>query len=284
MKTLINLAIISIFTLSSCQSSKEVVLDSKKEDTVKRPVESNKATAVYWQQNSAEYEALCYQAFNAAQSYLNQFLDNYDAKGNFAPDLQDGRKKAIIIDLDETVLNNSPYNGYLLKNQLDYSYQSWIDWTSTASAELIPGALEFINNTNKAGIEIFFISNRSEEELAYTVQNLTEKGVQFKEENLLLGRLDLRSQKDFRRNAISPAFDIIMLIGDNLADFHEVFESDIRRSDRKEVVETFQNEFGKKYIILPNVMYGGWEPIESSEDPMIIEPIKELDQFIESFK
>lgn len=284
MKNLLNLALISVITLSSCQATKEVAEDSKNEDVGTNSLVSNKTTAVYWQQNSAEYEALCYQAFNAAQSYLNQFIDGFDAEGNYVSNEQGDKKQAIIMDIDETILNNSPYNGYLIKNQTDFSYQTWINWTSMASAELIPGALEFINNATKAGIEIFFISNRTEQELDFTIQNLREKGVQLKEENILLGSSGLNSEKTSRRNLISPSFDVIMLIGDNLADFHDVFESDIMLSQRKEIVESFQNEFGKKYIILPNVMYGGWEPVEPSEDPSIKEPVKDLDQYIESFK
>lgn len=284
MKNLLNLALISIITLSSCQAVKEVAEDSKKEDVGTNSLVSNKLTAVYWQQNSAEYEALCYQAFNAAQLYLNQLIDGFDAEGNYISNLQNDTKQAIIMDIDETILNNSPYNGYLIKNQTNFSYNSWIDWTSMASAELIPGALEFINNTTKAGIEIFFLSNRTEQELDFTIQNLREKGVQFKEENILLGRSGLNSEKIARRNSISPAYDIIMLIGDNLADFHDVFESDIMLSQRKEIVESFQNEFGKKFIILPNVMYGGWEPVEPSNDPSIREPLKDIDQYIESFE
>ena len=177
MKKFIQLSIVSILTLTACNTTKDIAKEEIEEVAVSTSDQSNNGTAIYWQQNSAEYEALCYQAFNAAQAYLNQFLDGFNPNGD---EISNDKKKAIIMDLDETVFNNSPYNGYLVKNNLIYTPETWRDWTIQTSAELVPGAAEFIKGAIDAGIEIFFISNRSQAELPYTIQNLVDKGVQFK--------------------------------------------------------------------------------------------------------
>ncbi len=272
--------IITVF-LSSCQLTKQGSSDgSSKEAVSHKKIGNNKATAVYWQQNSAEYEALCYQAYNSAENYLRQYTGGSDQDGNVI--VAKDQKIAIIIDLDETVLNNSPYSGYLVKNNLDYNYDSWLEWVETASAELVPGALEFINNAIRMEVEVFFISNRFEQELEPTIRNMIEKGIQFNEKNVFLRNAN--SEKMSRRDMITSAFDVVMLIGDNLADLHDVFESDILMEQRKEVVASFKKEFGSKYIILPNPVYGGWEPTEPGQDPKLTQPIKNLNPFINSFK
>ena len=283
MKKFIQLSIISIFTLTACNTTKDITSDEIEEKAVSTSDQTNTGSAVYWQQNSAEYEALCYQAFNSAQVYLNQFLDGFNPSEE---EINNEKKLTIVMDLDETVLNNSTYNGYLVKNNLIYSPETWREWTMQASADLVPGALEFINGATDAGIEIFFISNRSQRELPYTIQNLVEKGVKFSEEKILLSGRDFGSKKQDRRNIIAPSYNIIMLIGDNLADFHEVFESEVIELDqRKQLVNSFQNQFGKKFIILPNVMYGDWMPTEPAEnDPNRPVPVKDLNPYIESYK
>ena len=143
-----------------------------------KPNNEYKIQAQVWTQNSAEYRALCYQAFNTARLNLDSFLSS-DKKYN--------KPLAIITDVDETVLDNSPYDGKLILNNISYNRESWVDWGNMEIAEAIPGSLEFLKYASEKGIEIFYVSNRYSEQLNSTVNNL--KKLDFpdaKESNVLL--------------------------------------------------------------------------------------------------
>lgn len=58
--------------------------------------------AVSWYQNSAEAKALYLQGYNTAKYQLDEHIKKDKGK----------KKLAIALDLDETVLDNSPYQGY----------------------------------------------------------------------------------------------------------------------------------------------------------------------------
>jgi 5'-nucleotidase (lipoprotein e(P4) family) len=202
-------------------------------------------TAVF-QQRAAEYNALCFQAYNIARVRLDEAL----AKSQSKP-------LAIVTDIDETVLDNSPYD---VKQSLvgkDYEQKSWEQWTSLAQADTIPGALSFFKYASSKGVKIFYLTNRAESERKGTLNNLIVKGFPDSLNEQLILKADI-SSKEPRRQAIADKYDIVMLIGDNLGDFSSLF-------DKKPVDERNRNaamsasEFGKKFIVLPNPVYGDWE-------------------------
>ena len=236
--------LVSASLMVACSSSKSSL--SKAESTIS---ENSKLSAVLWQQTSAEYEALCYQAFNAA-TYRMETTNIDDSDGNI-------QKMAIVMDLDETVINNSPYNGWLIENNQEYSESSWREWTNSSKAELIPGAREFIVAAQNKGFKIVFISNRSIEELEPTVINLNNSGVEVDISDFLLKTGS--SSKTDRRQKVLAQFKIFMLIGDNLADFNDAFDMELNIFERKELVAKYSGRFGSRFIVLPNVMYGNWE-------------------------
>ena len=129
----------------ACSSSQSTLSNAQSGAT-----EDSKLSAVLWQQTSAEYEALCHQAFNVATYRLNIInnsdLDVIDQETGAAmvDQTSPNKKMAIVMDLDETVLDNSPYNGWLIENNKTYNVESWTEWCNIAKAELVPGALEFI--------------------------------------------------------------------------------------------------------------------------------------------
>jgi 5'-nucleotidase (lipoprotein e(P4) family) len=224
--------------LSSCSSSISTSNNSRPD-----------TDAVVWQQTSAEYTALCYQAFNAAKYQLNENLKN---------DSYNSSSKAIILDLDETVIDNSPYNAQLILENKDYTPQTWKNWVEKKNATLVPGAKDFLDFATEKGFNIFFISNRSKEYILETSENLQSKGIEIQESNYLLK--DNSSSKVDRRNFVSSKLDIIMLIGDNLADFTDELDKELTVKERKHLINTEFNEyFGYRYIILPNIMYGNWQ-------------------------
>ncbi len=207
-----------------------------------------KIQAQVWTQNSAEYRALCYQAFNTARLNLDSFLSS-DKKYN--------KPLAIITDVDETVLDNSPYDGKLILNNTSYNRESWVDWGNMEIAEAIPGSLEFLKYASEKGITIYYVSNRYSEQLESTINNL--KKLDFpdvKESNVLL-RDDSRSKSE-RRKFVSENNEVIMLIGDNLADFNDDFEVKLLE-ERTNYTDNLRSEFGTKLIVLPNPNYGDWE-------------------------
>lgn len=235
--------------------------------------------AINWFQQSGEYIALAHQAFNMSKLIFDQALT------------QRIKNPAVIVDIDETVLNNSAYQASLVNTNNSFP-TNWDEWIKSKKATAIPGAVEFVNYVNSNGGKVFFISDRSQSssnnyknndlELA-TVANL--KGVGFsgtnhttvllKEEfnKLINGREN--SSKQWRHEAVEKglvdgtAHQIVVLVGDNLNDFDE--NAGTLNNERRSYVESVKNSYGMAnfkpspkslkpaYIMLPNPMYGAWE-------------------------
>ena len=220
---------------------------SCKESEVKNSNEY-KVQAQVWTQNSAEYRALCFQAFNTAKINIDSYLSSekkYD------------RPLAIITDVDETVLDNSPYDGRLILEDVSYDRESWVEWGNLEIAKAIPGSLEFLTYASEKGIKVFYVSNRYSEQLESTINNLKRLGFPNVSESTVLLRSDSRSKSE-RRNSISDGHEVIMLIGDNLSDFNDEFEVKISE-ERINYTNEMRGNFGTKLIVLPNPNYGDWE-------------------------
>ncbi len=203
--------------------------------------------SVLWFQTSAEMRALSYQAFNVARMKIERDLSLNRSK----------KKKAVVVDIDETVLDNSPHMAKLIKENQAFPY-AWADWVSKAQGEPLPGAVEFLNFVVSKDYDVFYVSNRSAEtDLERTIVNLTAKGFpQATNDHVLL--MKGVSSKEPRRKNIENTHELVLLMGDNLNDLANVFE-------RKAVPERFaevdkvHEEFGNRFIVLPNPMYGEWE-------------------------
>lgn len=204
-----------------------------------------------WQQTSAEYRAIAYQTFNMAKMVLDLELNK---KGK--------KKKAIVLDIDETVLDNSPYQAMVIARKTGYP-DKWFEWIDAAKAEPVPGALEFLKYADSKGVKIFYLSNRKIKKnrkvpgMKNTIKNLNAFGFpQVKESHLYLRSKE--SSKIKRRSQISENYDIVMLFGDNLNDFDGMFEHKGIK-DRKAAVDEVKSMFGHRFFVLPNPMYGEWE-------------------------
>jgi len=208
--------------------------------------------SVSWYQQSAEMTALYYQGFNIAHQRLDEaILANKQEK-----------PLAVVVDIDETMLNNSPFEALLIKNNDNQA--EWYKWTEKASAKALPGALGFAKYCEEKHVGIFYITNRDDNERIVTLKNLQLEGFPYADENHLLTKSDLSyssgntSSKAGRRAKVAENHSIILLIGDNLNDFSEIFE-DRKANKAKETVQENRDFFGQKFIILPNPMYGAWE-------------------------
>ena len=206
---------------------------------------SKKEHSLYWQKNSAEYVALSYQAYNLAKFRLDEKLNS-----------EFNKRPAIVIDLDETVLNNLPYNEMLIDSSEVFTQESWSKWVNKKIATKVPGSLEFINYAKSKNVKIVYLSNRRVENYDPTKENLVNLGYPFDEDTLMLLR-DETGDKTARRSTLND-YEIIMLLGDNLADFSSVFYKK-SNNERIQSVDSLSKIFGDKFIILPNLIYGDWE-------------------------
>jgi 5'-nucleotidase (lipoprotein e(P4) family) len=210
-------------------------------------VDEIKVLPVLFQQEAAEYRALCYQAFNLAELRINGIKKRKIRKGHLA----------IITDLDETILDNSYSEANLIREGKNYSSASWKKWTDLSAATAVPGAVDFLKYVHAKGIEIYYISNRKTDEFISTLKNLVKLGLpNADEQHILLYALD--SPKEVRRQIVMKDHQVVMLLGDNLNDFKDVFENKTIK-ERFQSTDDFRKEWGNQFIVLPNPVYGEWE-------------------------
>ena len=212
--------------------------------------------ATLWYQKSAERRALCYQSFNWAKIIIDQQLL-----------LPSQGKKAVILDIDETILDNRPFQAELILQKQPYHPDLWYQWTRHASAEALPGALGFCQYLYEKNIEIFYVSNRTMNERKSTIKNLSELGFPYADHNHLLLK-DSTGSKKARIEKVDDTHEIILMMGDNLNDFSALFE-DRSAHDGHLLVDQYAEDFGSRFIILPNPMYGAWEAaLNQNEQPL----------------
>ena len=222
----------SMFLLSSCNKP----VSPSEQDAM--------LMATLYNYYAAEYKALTYQAYNIASQRLMAIRSENPARTDLA----------IVLDLDETVLDNSPYQAKLIREKIKYD-SCWNEWCDAANARLVPGAGEFLHIADSLGFNIFYVSNRKEASvLEGTIENMVKLGLPQTENSHFLLRTTSRSKEE-RRNKISEKFNIVLLAGDNLGDFYEDGDDLVNRDNQ---VKTLKQEFGTRYIVLPNAMYGNW--------------------------
>ncbi len=209
--------------------------------------------AILFHQYAAEYRALAFQAFNVARIRLE--ADKQQSRK--LPRSERKRPRAIIVDADETVMDNSPYFAGLAKRGEALSLPGFLKWNESLEAKPVPGALEFLKFAASEGIEIFYVSNRPASFQQTSVANLKNAGFPNADDQHVLLITDT-SSKEPRRQSIHSKYRVVMLIGDNLNDFSDAFEAK-SVNDRFEAVDQRKSEWGTKFIVVPNAMYGAWE-------------------------
>jgi len=206
-----------------------------------------KVWASLWQQRSAEYKALCFQAYNTARFKLDEALK------------QPGSKPlAVVTDIDETVLDNSPYDAMRAVNNQEYDLKTWKAWTGKAAADTVPGAPAFFKYAASKGVTVFYVTNRDEDERIPTLKNLQTYNMPNADDAHLLLR-QTSSSKEARRQQILKTHNIVLLCGDNLPDFDLLYDNKPAEPNRQAVTEQLKKDFGNKYIVIPNPSYGDFE-------------------------
>lgn len=203
--------------------------------------------AILYHQFGSEYRALCYQAYNLAAEKLKAQV-KANKKG----------KLAIITDLDETVVDNSYYNAWLVNKGALYTSETWKQWTAEAKATLVPGSKAFFNLADSLGVTIFYVSNRATDEYAPTLANMQALGLPQLDSSHFYLKTNTSGKEERRQAIIKQGYEVVMLLGDNLNDFSMAFEKQ-NNERRHQIADSLQSKFGTEYIVLPNAIYGEWE-------------------------
>lgn len=219
--------------------------------------------ALTWVQNSAEYALMAEQTFRFALSQLLVGVQDRNWSGdeiqNFEGRFQD-KPPAIILDCDETVLDNSAYNARNILEKKTYSTDSWNQWCLEGKADAIPGALEFVKRAAGLGVKVFYITNRRDVVKSATIKNLQALGFPADESTVLTKNEDLGRGDDkiSRRASVAKDFRIVLLIGDSMSDLCSGM--DIPNTKRRNEVASEKGKLlGSRWIMLPNPVYGSWQ-------------------------
>lgn len=210
-------------------------------------VNSGKTWAALYQRHAAEYRALCFQAYNIAAMRVREAVKKHSNK-----------PYAVVTDIDETLLDNSPYDASQAINNKDYDSKSWKQWTAMASADTVPGAPAFFKFAAAKGVKVFYITNRDEDERAATLANLKRYGLPNADDAHLLLRQG-SSSKESRRQDVLKKYNTILLCGDNLPDFDALYDNKPSMAQRASATDKLRKAFGDRYIVIPNPSYGDFE-------------------------
>lgn len=223
--------------------------------------------AVLWVQASAEYDATALSVYNAAAARLDAALADpaWDA---LAPGLRDNAAElatlppAVVLDVDETVLDNSPYQARLVRQGTQYDTETWAGWVDERAARAVPGAAGFLDAASERGITIVYVTNRTQDMGADTLANLRALGLPAGDGVLFLGKgapgcEQAGSDKDCRRRQVAGRYRVLMLVGDQLGDFVEPAAD--TPAARQAAVEQHAGWFGERWWMLPNPTYGDWQ-------------------------
>ena len=195
---------------------------------------------IRWIRQSIEYRTLCEQLFRQATLVILRRVKTEKNSDNLA----------VVVDLDETVLDNSLYQVERWKAGLSFTQDSWSEWVNREEAGLVPGAKEFLKAVRKKGVRVVFVSNRMNKNLEPTRRNLLALEV-LAPNDLFLLRLDKDDVKEVRRREVNEGkarmkkvgpLNVIGYVGDQMGDFPS----------------GQAKEFGKTSFLLPNPMYGKW--------------------------
>jgi 5'-nucleotidase (lipoprotein e(P4) family) len=238
----------------------QVFLSAQTPSTSRQTVADNEyqTGAILWTQSSAEYRAIAYQTFALARLRLDENLQSYNARrrGNTRRSLQ---RAAVIVDADETVLDNSRFQAELVLRGLPYDPQAWRAWCQRAEAGAVPGAVDFLTYAARRGVSVFYITNRRQAEKAGTIANLQKLGFpNVSDESVMVREEGTPASKELRRQKVAARYRIVLLVGDNLNDFSDDFAGK-SIAERAAQVDRDRAKFGASFIVVPNPMYGDWE-------------------------
>jgi len=223
---------------------------------------SEKLNSILWVQASGEYLMAATQSYALAKVMLDRGLadPNWTAAleqtGNYS-DLP----PAVIVDVDETVLDNTPFHASMELMGKNWDTDLFYDWTREARAEAVPGAVDFLQYAHSKGVTVFYMTNRVYDVEDATRENLKNNGFPMESgiDTLLMHgeKEGWESSKVNRRTFLAENYRILLLFGDTLNDF--LPGTNVGAVEREAVLRTYQDYWNEKWILIPNPIYGGWE-------------------------
>ncbi|HET7842892.1 MAG TPA: HAD family acid phosphatase [Xanthomonadales bacterium] len=236
--------------------------------------------ALAWMQTSTEYQAIVAGTYAQAKTQLVGLVSARALGGALAQTsiptmsttgrnaLVPGERTndtpddalAIVVDVDETVLDNTPYNAMLILEDAVYEEESWDRWCNLRAAKALPGAVDFAQFAAHNGITMFYVTNRKAHLRDATADNLRAQGFPVADDNSnVMPRDDARGwtkDKGSRRSLIDEKYRVVMMLGDNLGDFIDGAYAD--NATRTRLVAPQQGWWGERWFMLPNPDYGSW--------------------------
>lgn len=219
--------------------------------------------AVLWMQKSVEYKANAEAVFALAKIRLDEALK--DKSRTAAPAEQTGSFQdltpAVITDADETVLDNSGYQAWMVTAGETFNPKTWTQFVNSQTSTAIPGAVEFAKYAESKGVRVFYVTNRTKGEEPATRENMRKLGfpMQANIDTILTSKEqpDWGSAKGTRRAVIAKHYRVLLLLGDNFGDFTDAYKGSVE--ERQKVYEENAAHWGKDWLMLPNPSYGSFE-------------------------
>lgn len=258
--------LVLIFTMGICQSQPNPQPAGQQKPHLASAHQNDFLYATLWYQRSQEAKALCLTQYKMATLMLDKALQNpgWTADPNAQKENFENKPPAIILDIDETVLDNTPFTAWLIQQGLEYNdetWKKWDNWALSLEAKAIPGAVDFIKYAQSKNVKVFYITNRDADQEEITRKNLKAVGLTVDEDvdTVLLKKekKEWGSAKSSRRSVVAEKYRILLLIGDNLGDFVDVQKLNLQ--ERDVLLAKYQHLVGERWIFLPNPIYGSWE-------------------------
>jgi acid phosphatase len=230
--------------------------------------------AVAWSQTAIEHDLIYLQTYRDAQARLlaamkDRHWDALAKDDRVAP--AGGLQPAVVLDIDETVLDNSPYQARLVRSGGEYNEADWAEWCRQESARALPGVVEFTQFAAKHGIAVLYVSNRARDLDQVTLANLRKVGLPVSGPQAFLGLgtfvegcEQVGTEKGCRRQLISRKYRVLMQFGDQIGDFVTVLANNA--AGRQRAMAPYMNWIGSRWFVLPNATYGSWEPALFNND------------------
>ncbi|PYR92978.1 MAG: 5'-nucleotidase, lipoprotein e(P4) family [Acidobacteria bacterium] len=218
--------------------------------------------AVLWMQTAAEYRASTMQAYRLAQLQLDTALGDpaWTAATEQTGDVS-SLPPAVILDLDETVIDNSAFQARQVQDASAYSEEAWNRWVEERKSGAIPGAIEFLAYAKSRGVTPFYVTNRDHKVEDATRDVLAKLGVPVTaERDAVLTRHESGwdgSDKSSRRQSVAANYRVLLVVGDNFEDFVSGTRASV--TDRAALMQKYEAFWGRKWIVLPNPTYGSWD-------------------------
>ena len=225
--------------------------------------------AELWMQTAIEYRANCLTVYALAKVRLDEALADtnwtaYDQTGSYQ-----NLPPAVIIDLDETAIDNSAYEAGLVVNDTRFNPKTWDDWTKAEQAKAVPGAVEFANYAATKGVKVFYVSNRNADQKEATRHNLEALGFPMGSNvDTLLMQKDRpewsTGAKGSRFAYIAKDYRVLLMFGDQIGDFSDKYNTNL--AERDKLFEELKAHFGHDWMMLANPAYGSFESAPYGHD------------------